>query len=268
MSDYKFSDELNIRLVKGIEQGYSDYAEVRKEKREELLVSGAYAWVKGNHIENQVARELQEIGIDFKKEKAGYTWEYLSFNEPREKHLFLIRNVSIIKGKLTNPRLDNSNPENYLVEKSKINSSVDFDEVKGSKQGTLKFLDLGIYPASAEDEDIVKLKKQYKHFYILTYSIDPESRMLMAIDLWMPEFIANSKVEMIQIDSLTEYIGQTGADINLEAISELVYVSEEDFSGTAAAFGFTSFDEVEEEISGTPADHHIEQIRVEKEEDA
>lgn len=72
MTIYKFSEELNIRLVKGIEQGYSDYAEVRREKRAELLVSSAYAWVKGNHIEDRVARELQDFGINFKSEKAGY----------------------------------------------------------------------------------------------------------------------------------------------------------------------------------------------------
>ena len=72
MTDYKFSEELNVRLVRGIEKGYSDYAEVRREKRDELLVSGAYAWVKGNHIEDQVARELKEIGIDLM-----FGYEYL-----------------------------------------------------------------------------------------------------------------------------------------------------------------------------------------------
>ena len=264
LTGYKFGEELNIQLVKGIEQGYSDYAEVRAEKRKELHVSGAYAWVKGNHIEDQVARELQVMGIDFKKEKAGYSWEYLSFAEPKEKYLFLIRNISIIKGKSTNPTLDITNPENYLVEKSKINTEVDFDELKGSKQGTFKFVDLPFIPLSTDDESIEKLKKEYKHFYILTYSIQPETQMLMSIDLWMPEFISNHKVDMIQIDSLTGYIGQTGADVNIGAISELVHVAEEGFSGATPAFEFTSFEEVAEETSGTPAEHGIEQNKEKK----
>ena len=34
MTSYKFNEELNIRLVKGIEKGYSDYAEVRVEKKQ------------------------------------------------------------------------------------------------------------------------------------------------------------------------------------------------------------------------------------------
>ena len=269
MSVYKFSEDLNIRLVKGIEQGYSDYAEVRKEKREELYVSGAYAWVKGNHIEDQVARELEKIGIKFKKEKAGYTWEYLSFNEPKEKTLFLIRNISIIKGKPAKPILDTSNPENYLVEKSKINSNVDFDGIKGSMQGAFKFIDLQINPPSTEDENIEELRKEYKHFYILTYTIDSATQMLMDIDLWMPEFIANSKVEMVQIDSLTEHLNETAPYINLEAIRELVHAPEEEYSGSASEYVFTRFEDVGEETSGTPTDHGIEENEVakEKEED-
>lgn len=268
MTVYKFSEELNARMVKGIEQGYSDYAEVRREKRDELLVSSAYAWVKGNHIEDQVARELQDLGIDFQREKAGFAWEYLSFTEPDENHLILIKNVNIIKGKSTNPVLNALNPDNYLVKFSKINSRIDFDEIKGAKQGTLAFHDLQLPEVSLEDEEPEKLRKQYKHFYILTYAIDPETRMLMDIDLWMPEFIKDSRVEMVKVDSLTKYIGQTGADINLEAIQELVHVSDEEYSGTTAEFGFTSLEGLEEESSGTSVDHGIEQNEEEKEEDA
>ncbi|WP_399629798.1 hypothetical protein [Sporosarcina sp. SG10008] len=267
MTVYKFSEELNIRLVRGIEQGYSDYAEVRREKRSELLVSSAYAWVKGNHIEDQVARELKVLGIECKREKAGYAWEYLSFNEPKKNHLILIKNATVIKGKSTKPILDIPNSDNYLVKLSKINSSIDFDEVKGPKQGTLTFLDLQMPSLSTEDEELEKLKKQYNHFYILTYTIDPGSRMLMDIDLWMPEFISSSRVEMVKIDSLSEYIGQTDADINLEAIHELVHVSDEEFSGTAKEFEFSSLEDVEEETSGTPVDHGIEENEEENEEE-
>lgn len=247
MTVYKFSEELNIRLVKGIEQGYSDYAEVRKEKRDELLVSSAYAWVKGNHIEDQVARELREIGIDFKTEKAGYAWEYLSFNEPKANNLILIKNARVIKRKSTIPTLDTSNAENYLVGLSKINSTIDFDEVRGAKQGTLRFFDLQVPPISTEDEELEVLKKEYKHFYILTYSIDSDSQMLMAIDLWMPEFIKGSQVEMVKIDSLTEYLNHTGARVNLEAIQELIHTPEEEYSGTVSEFEFNSFEEEQED---------------------
>ncbi|GKV66490.1 MULTISPECIES: hypothetical protein [unclassified Sporosarcina] len=247
MSDYKFDKELNFRLVKGIEHGYSDYAEVRRQKRNELLVSGAYAWVKGNHIEDRVARELKEIGMNFKKEKAGYTWEYLSFTESKKKHLIIIKNANIIRGKSTRPELDISNSENYLIERSKINAEIDFDEVRGSTQGILQFLELEMQPVMAESEDIEELKKQYKRFYILTYTIDPVSRMLMDIDLWMPEFKKDSKVEMVKIDTLTECLNETGDHVNLDAIRELVHIPDEEYSGTTTEFDFTTIEDEKEE---------------------
>lgn len=163
--------------------------------------------------------------------------------------------------------LDALNPDNYLVKFSKINSKIDFDKIKGVKQGTLAFHDLQLPKVSTEDEEPEKLREQYKHFYILTYTIDPETRMLMDIDLWMPEFIKESRVEMVKVDSLTKYIGQTGADINLEAIQELVHVSDEEYSGTASEFEFTSLEELEE-TSGTSMDHGITKNEKDKEEDA
>lgn len=247
MVDYKFNEDFNKRLVKGIEQGYSGYAEVRREKRKELLVSGAYAWVKGNHIEDQVARELQEIGIEFKEEKAGFAWEYLSFTNPKENYLFLIKNANIVKHKSNIPTLDTPSSDNYLVGLSKINSTVDFGEIKGSHQGTLELLDLQTLPKSIEDESIEELKKQYTHFYILTYTIDATSRMLSSVDLWMPEFIVNSKVEMVKVDSLTRHLGNTDAEVNFEAIQELLNLPEEEFSGTPIEFEYKTIEETETE---------------------
>jgi hypothetical protein len=244
VTSYKFDDKLKIRLVRGIEKGYSGYAEVRREKRNELRISGAYAWVKGNRIADQVANELLEIGMEISWEKAGYTWEYLSFTDTNEKYMMIIKNANIIKGKSKRPILDAQNPENYLVDLSKINSHVDFDEVKGSKQGVLE-LDFQTPLVPKGDENIEELRKEYKHFYILTYSIEKESKMLSSIDLWMPEFIKNNIVEMVQIDSLKEYLGQTGAEINLEAIHELTSVPEEEFSGTAAEFDYKTIEETE-----------------------
>ncbi|RWR12187.1 hypothetical protein QNH23_13845 [Siminovitchia fortis] len=242
MTDYKFDDELNISLVRGIERGYSDYAEVRMKKRDELLVSAAYAWVKGNHIEDQVAREVQNKGLGFKKEKAGYTWEYLSFNDPKKKSLLLIKNADIIKGKKSTPVLDAKTSDNYLVELSKINGDIDFGKITGSEQGSLKLFDFPEY-RSIDNINI----KDYNLFYILTYSIDPETKILSAIDLWMPEYKSGSQVEMAKVDSLTKYLGNTGADINLGAIEELVNVPEEEFSGTQEEFGYKVVDKEAEE---------------------
>lgn len=205
MTDYKFSEDINRSLVRGIENGYSNYAEIRSEKRKSLLVSGAYAWVKGNHIEDQVAKELSELNIEFTIEKAGYSWEYLQFNDTDKKIMFLIKGANIIKDKM----LDTQNSENYLVNLSQINSDVNFGEIHGSEQGTIEFHDLP--PTintinNMNNINIDTLKKQYDQFYILTYNIDRESRMLSDVDLWLPDFQGDSKVEMVKVDSLSEYL--------------------------------------------------------------
>ena len=51
MKEYQLPDKLNESLVDGIIEGYRDYLDVRRQKARELKVHGAYAWVKGNHID-------------------------------------------------------------------------------------------------------------------------------------------------------------------------------------------------------------------------
>lgn len=55
MKNYNLDDRLNKKIVFGLVNGYQDYLDVRKEKFEKMKISGAYAWVKGNHIEDRIA---------------------------------------------------------------------------------------------------------------------------------------------------------------------------------------------------------------------
>ncbi|KXA46405.1 MULTISPECIES: hypothetical protein [Staphylococcus] len=52
-----FSTELKEEIVKGVVSGYKNYIEVRKEAFQTLVISGGYAYIKGNHIEDQVAKK-------------------------------------------------------------------------------------------------------------------------------------------------------------------------------------------------------------------
>ncbi|WP_249870552.1 hypothetical protein [Oceanobacillus saliphilus] len=80
MDIYKFSDEISESIVKGIMKRYKSYLNERKQKKEELLISSAYAWVKGNHIDHFVAEESESFGITYVPSKAGYSWGYLQFH--------------------------------------------------------------------------------------------------------------------------------------------------------------------------------------------
>lgn len=56
-------------------------------------VSGAYAWVKGNHIDHYVALACEQHGVESKLAKAGLTWQYLKFTHENEKILFIVKNA-------------------------------------------------------------------------------------------------------------------------------------------------------------------------------
>lgn len=245
MAGHQFEDDVNRSLVRGIENGYSNYAKERSDKRKSLYVSGAYAWVKGNHIEDQVARELKKLNISYTKEKAGYTWEYLRFNDVDKKTMFLIKGANIIKDRAHQSILDTDNPENYLVELSQINSDIDFSEIHGFEQGTMELFDLP--NMMLDNNKMDALKKEYNKFYILTYNIDIESRMLSRVDLWMPDFQGDCKVEMVKVDSLSEYLGNSGAEINRDAINELSKSPEEEVSGTPTEFDYRAVERQEKE---------------------
>lgn len=51
---------------------------------------GAYAWVKGNHIDHHVAVQCEKLGVESKLSKAGVTWQYLQFSVDDIKTLFFI----------------------------------------------------------------------------------------------------------------------------------------------------------------------------------
>lgn len=52
-----------------------------------MKISSAYAWVRGNHIDDQIAEECNDMDISFTKAKAGYTWGYLQCNIEKEKRM-------------------------------------------------------------------------------------------------------------------------------------------------------------------------------------
>lgn len=99
MSELELDKEISKIIVDGTLRGYLQYLEERKEKRETMNVSGAYAWTKGNHIDDQVSKLGKEKGVTFKVDKAGYTWEYLQFSvsEDSEEYMIIVKNSRRVK---------------------------------------------------------------------------------------------------------------------------------------------------------------------------
>ncbi|GAA0444801.1 MAG: hypothetical protein ACQEWU_16180 [Bacillota bacterium] len=214
MKYYQFEEDIAQGIVDGILQGYKDYLAVRKEKKEELKISSAYAWVKGNHIDDSIARTVHEFGVTYNPSKAGYAWGYLQFKQEDEKILFIIKNGMKHGSKLpSNKKFNVEN--NYLSKLSQINRFADFTSSKG-KNNISEQMTFDDFPINDEEleEEINQNANNFKRFYIVSYTID-ENKMIASIDLLLP-----NPHEMIvyRSDNWTKYIDSSSIRIENEEL--------------------------------------------------
>ena len=220
MKAYSFSSEVNQKIVDGILHGYKNYIRERNDKRSTMKISDAYAWVKGNHIDDQIATECEDIGIVYKKAKAGYTWGYLQFSSSEDKSMFIIKNAKYFNsdnfpgGKgIKGNKKRNTDEENYLKKLSRINRNIDFpEELSFFPKETaipefMSILDESVLK-SLEDTEVTRLQKDYDKFYMVTYAID-QAFMISTIQVWMPNPVDN---KAYLVDDLTEFIENSPID--------------------------------------------------------
>lgn len=239
MRDYRLETELNQKIVDGLMEGYRDYLEIRKERAESMRVSGAYAWVKGNHIDDKVASACEPHGVESKLAKAGLTWQYLQFKYHDEKILFIVKNARYFdeeqvdqgkdaKGKTKNDKMT------YMSKLMNINLDIDFDEIKTVKSGGAVQLELLEKNLGKDAEEAIgKIKTNFDRFYIATYEID-ESQFISKISLLMPNPV-NNKAYMI--DDLTAYVNATH-DLIIDEKLKDVLTSNSEIPEDLNAFNF------------------------------
>ncbi|MBU5212479.1 hypothetical protein [Heyndrickxia oleronia] len=222
MQKYSFDYNINQKIVEGILQGYKNYIQERNDKQRNMKISDAYAWVKGNHIDDQTARECEDAGILYKKAKAGYTWGYLQFSSVKDKSMFVIKNAKYFneenfpkgKGIKGNKKQGNNEEDNYLKKLSRINKNIDFPEKPTlfSEMGCTELLTIFDENTliSLENTEVSVLQKEFEKFYIVTYEID-EAHMISSILVWMP----NPKDNTAHLVSdLTELINNSSVDFS------------------------------------------------------
>ncbi|WEG13309.1 hypothetical protein PU629_02785 [Pullulanibacillus sp. KACC 23026] len=251
MKQYRFSRELNQSIVNGILNGYKSYVEERNEKRRTMKISDAYAWVKGNHIDDQTAIECEDIGILYKKARAGYTWGYLQFSSSDNKSMFIIKNAKYFNpdnfpgGKtIHGEHIQTRDHETYLKKLSRINENVEFPEEYSLFDESHEFEMLSIFDdqvlKSLEDDEVTQLQKEYSKFYIVTYEID-EAFLISKIQLWMPNPVNNIAY---LVEDLSELIGESNvnlAELDTTVLNNDIY--DYDDSITAIDFGIAIDDE-------------------------
>lgn len=201
---FRLSKQLNESIVDGVIYGYKDYLRVRKEAARNLKVHGAYAWVKGNHIDHHVAVECEKFGVKSKLAKAGLTWQYLQFRKEEDNVLFLLKNARYFDVDAVDKGIDASGKPrtkkaSYMEKLTTINDGIDFpkevDTSRYEKSLQLELLeDPQLVPISVED--IVNLSNEFSKFYIVTYEIDEEF-LVNSIKLFMPNPV-NNKAYLIE----------------------------------------------------------------------
>lgn len=214
MKYFQFEEAFAQGIVDGILQGYKEYIAVRKEKKDELTVSSAYAWVKGNHIDDAIARTVPEFGVTYKLSKAGYAWGYLQFKHDNHKIMFIIKNGMKQGNELPSNRKNNVE-NNYLSKLSQINKNADFTTKKIGNNYTeqMTFDDYPIKDKELEEE-ISNTASKFERFFIVSYTLD-ENKMIASIDLLLP-----NPHEMIvyRAESWDEYIESSLVTIDNEEL--------------------------------------------------
>lgn len=248
---FDFNQHLTNSIVKGILSGYKDYIAVRKRASEEMYISNAYAYVKSNHIEDQVAKHVENF-VSFNKQNAGPSWKYLRFEknnkDDNSKMVFIFRNEKYFdEKKVTHGKDLISNSEGkekkYYKPYMKMNEDADFEYIANIAESDYQMSGDEILFGSNSQNNTSKQPR----FFIITYDIDNESKQLVSIKIWVPNPANNEALLLVDLSAQLSEVVKNEEDYSIEE-EELNFIREiEDkeppFVDVEEEFGF----ELEEE---------------------
>lgn len=247
MEQYTFDARDSKLIVNAIVEGYRDYIDHRKDRHNNMKISSAFAWTKGNFIESKLADVGGDLKISYKKAKAGLTWDYLQFIYGETKKLFLIKNAAYFNedsfSQAVSPNKNQGIRRTYLHELSKINKSLEFTNVvqqppvnpiKQSEQ-------LSWFVSEKEVKDELKeFQLSFNEFHILTYRID-EAYQISEIMHYLPNPEDNIAY---RVEDLSKFI--SGSELTDEE-REVIAPEHDNDIIDPAAFDIGIFDDEEEE---------------------
>ncbi|MCP8856783.1 hypothetical protein [Latilactobacillus fuchuensis] len=241
MDNLELTEAVYKVIVDGTLKGYLQYLEERKQKKATMAVSGAYAWTKGNHVDDQVAKMGHDL--DFTIEKAGYTWEYLQFylDKADEKFMIIVKNAKRVQQSLIKQQKQD-NEHNYLYELAGCNVGLlrhrQVNSTRQPEQIQLELSDPNEVQAILSDTRL-EANQKFSRFYIVTYEIDEQSKMISTIQLTM---LNRETMTLELIEDLTRFIQQSDYQPTVEDVAPIMDESEMNrsvFSGDSNAFGYS-----------------------------
>lgn len=224
-------------IVEAIVEGYREYIDHRKDRKQNMIISSAFAWTKGNFIESKLAEECRDYGFTYIKSKAGLTWVYLQFVHGDSKILFLIKNAaSFNKESFSHAKLPvdsgkHGRKRTYLHELSKINKDATFpphhEDTRVRALNHSEQLSLFVTENQVKDE-LEHSKSYYNEFHILTYRLD-DAFQIDEIMHYLPNPANNIAYE---VEDLSHYI--VGAELTDEERKVVAPDASEDLLDPAA----------------------------------
>lgn len=251
LEKYRLSSKVNQAIVDGILQGYKNYLIERREKKQSMHISDAYAWVRGNHIDDQVARECKELNIKFEKAKAGYSWGYLQYKLEDEKRMFIVKSGRYFNKENYLKKNNNESKASYLDTLAKINDKIKFPENLIQEDDDLNQIQVTLFAEEVmrnlDESEEKKLKDEFDAFYIVIFEVD-KHHVISKIQLLLPN---PSNKRSYVIEDLTELISKSSVTFTNEDYEVLVDDVYAELDPTNAVhYGIVPITETEEEKEG------------------
>ncbi|WP_455770028.1 spr1630 family ClpXP-sensitive toxin [Staphylococcus pettenkoferi] len=215
--------------------------QVHKNANETLKISDAYCYVKGNHIENQIAIHLEHL-FEHSKKKAGFSWKFLEFMkiDDSDNHVFsfVVKNERYFNENRVsygrNPFQEETNEKKYLKELINKNKDVNTERVRSNFKKS--------YQLDANELLFNERKEERKaNFYIITYNIELTSEKSSSIKIWLPIPETNTAELIEDLTSIMNKVSDIdGYKFSQQEISILEASQEEKDEKTENVFSIVS----------------------------
>lgn len=203
-------------VVDGILEGYKNYLQERREKKSSMKVSYAYAFTKGNHIDDAVVRKLESLIEKATLEKVKSGWEHFEFTFKNDISCFFIikdavrARTAIKKGK---------NESSYLLEYASILNN-DWIKAENLRHTQEKKENVTIQLSMLSEPEKKALDnrcqvRENDRFYMVIYEVN-QLKMI-------------TRIEMVAVDAETRTLHQI-QDLSLYIQTSDIEVSESEAS--------------------------------------
>ncbi|ALO04747.1 hypothetical protein ASU28_10500 [Lactiplantibacillus paraplantarum] len=165
------NDDVKKLLVDATRTGFVEYLTERIQKKESMEVSGGYAWTRSNHIDDNIAKDLNEKKLGSYSLHKAAGWDFLRFEfEINHQSIWIAQKGSAFLNKKSNLAKKEDLHKNYISQWSE-NVNEPYSGLFTGNSEQLNLLDDALNMPNDQQIDVRKLESA-DAFYLLIYNID------------------------------------------------------------------------------------------------